>query len=175
MEPVWSVSKLSTESVSSRRELCSHRRRDKTVSNSRAGQQGKSTDSCPEIREQHKTIQQTQIKIIIISLLVEPGRNIAEIRRSQWNNKTYKAHKEHLQPGTNIAEMRRSQWNNKTYNAHKEHLQPGTNIAEIRRSQWNNKTYNAHKEHLKPGTNIAEIRRSQWNNKTYKAHKEHLQ
>jgi len=31
--------------------------------NSRAGQQGKSTDSCPEIRELHKTIQQTQVKI----------------------------------------------------------------------------------------------------------------
>ena len=27
MESVWSVSKLSTESVGSRRELCSHRRR----------------------------------------------------------------------------------------------------------------------------------------------------
>jgi len=31
--------------------------------NSRAVQQGKSTDSCPEIRELHKTIQQTQVKI----------------------------------------------------------------------------------------------------------------
>ena len=30
MESVWSVSKLSTESVGSRRELCSHRRRDET-------------------------------------------------------------------------------------------------------------------------------------------------
>jgi len=30
---------------------------------SRAGQQGKGTDSCPEIIELHKTIQQTQIKI----------------------------------------------------------------------------------------------------------------
>jgi len=37
MESVWSVSKLSTESVGSRRELCSHRRRgrDKTVSSRR--------------------------------------------------------------------------------------------------------------------------------------------
>ena len=31
--------------------------------NSRAGQQGKGTDSCPEIREVHKTIQQTKINI----------------------------------------------------------------------------------------------------------------
>jgi len=34
--------------------------------NSRAGQQGKGTASCPEIRELHKTIQQTKIIYLLL-------------------------------------------------------------------------------------------------------------
>ena len=61
------------------------------------GSGGEETLNCSQRHHSHQFKEPLKFNQSINQLLVEPGTNIEEIRRSQWNNKTYKAHKEHLQ------------------------------------------------------------------------------